>query len=42
MVQFIEADTEAGPSTAGEWASDPRADCVADADPDTQTQDGDE
>ncbi|KAI4882467.1 hypothetical protein NFI96_027581 [Prochilodus magdalenae] len=30
--------TEAGPSTAGEWAADPRADSRADTDPDIQTQ----
>ena len=34
------SDTEAGPSTAGEWASDPRADGAADADPDTQDGEG--
>ena len=34
------SDMEAGPSTAGEWASDPRADGAADADPDTQDGEG--
>ncbi|KAI4887394.1 hypothetical protein NFI96_008656 [Prochilodus magdalenae] len=33
------SDTEAGPGTAGEWAADPRADSMADIDPDIKTQD---
>ncbi|KAL6482015.1 hypothetical protein MHYP_G00100950 [Metynnis hypsauchen] len=34
------SDTEAGPSPAEERTADPRADSEADADPVTQTQDG--